>query len=404
MQEMITPKALVDEKRFPKFSTKERDWRWNRVREGMRREGIDCLVIVGSSARWNEMNGNIRYLTNFGDKLSTTHYLVFPLEGNPMLLLQMSIKPSTQALSWVEEVRAHASANYGQLIVEKLKWLKLQRGFIGLVGMDHFTMLPHNVYNTMVSELPGARFEDKTDFYTEFQMLYSDEQILFMRKAAEIGNKGFEAELGAIKPGAKEYEIHAAIAYAMELNEGESPMLVLMNSGPMSGVYPTQVDPYPSGRVLKSGDIMLSEISAKYGGYYAQSQHTVTLGNPTHEVKELARIALEIYERAVGALKPGITSEDLKNIGEPIFKKYGLIHNSPIMHGAGFYAGGYGDPYSTRLRIGKILEVKENMIFVIEINPCTPDQSKGVFLGNTILVTRDGNECLHGKPPELVAM
>lgn len=403
-EKVLTPKALVDEKIFPKFSAKERNSRWKKVREGMKREGIDCLVIIGSCARWNEMNTNIRYLSNFGDKLSTTNYLVFPLEGEPMLLLQMSIKPSTQALCWIKDVRPHAAREFGKLIVQKLEGLKLQKGSIGLVGIDSFTMMPHNVYDIIVNGLPNAHFEDRTDFYTEFQMTHSNEEINFLRKAAQLGDIGFGAEIKAVKPGVREYQVHAFIEYTMAKNGAESPMLILMNSGPMSGVYPTQVDAFSSGRILKRGDIILSEISAKYSGYYAQSQHTVTIGKPTNEVKELTKVALEIYNKVVDSLKPGITSEDVKSIGEPIFKKYGYIHNSPIMHGAGFYAGGYGDPFSSRVRRGKVVQLKENMAVVVEINPCTPDQSKSVFLGSSLLITKKGHECLHKKPVKLVSV
>lgn len=402
---IITSKTSGEEKIFPNFSAKERDWRWNRVREGMRREGIDCLVIIGSCARWNEINGNIRYLSNFGDKLSTTNYLVFPLEGDPLLLLQMSIKPSTHALCWIEDIKAHASSQYGKLIVEKIKELKLEKGFIGLVNIDNHTMIPHNIYNIIVSELPNACIGDKTDFYTEFQMVHSNEAIMFLRKAAELGNLGFKAGLKAIKPGAKEYEVHAAIEYTMASNGGESPMLILMNSGSMSEEYSMEVDPYPSGRVLKSGDIVLAEISSKYAGYYAQSQHTVTLGEPLNEIKELAKVVLEMYEKVSDLLRPGITSEDIKKGCNLIFKKYGYINTSPLkLNGAGFYAGGYGEPYSSRVRNGKVVNIEENMAFLVKITHSTTDQSKGVYLGNTFIITKNGHECIHGKPPQLITV
>src|SRR5258707_1356782 len=40
----------------------------------MTRRGIDCLVLNGSSGRWNEMNANIRYIAGYADNLSGVGY------------------------------------------------------------------------------------------------------------------------------------------------------------------------------------------------------------------------------------------------------------------------------------------------------------------------------------------
>jgi len=118
----------------------------------------------------------------------------------------MSIKPNTQPVLG-RGFRAPCFIAIRPLIVEKLKeFEKLGKGSIGLVGIDHFTMIPHNVYETIVSSLPKAHFKDETDFYTEFQMISSEEQIQFMRKSGRDWELGFEAELKAGQgPGLKKY-------------------------------------------------------------------------------------------------------------------------------------------------------------------------------------------------------
>ena len=68
---------------YPKFSKQEMKRRFKNLKKRMVKEEVDCLVIAGSSSRWNEKNANIRYLTQFADKENMCSYLIFPLNGNP---------------------------------------------------------------------------------------------------------------------------------------------------------------------------------------------------------------------------------------------------------------------------------------------------------------------------------
>ena len=55
---------------FYQLSTAERDRRWQAIRAGMDRLGLDCLLLSGNSGRWNEMLANVRYVSGYADNLS----------------------------------------------------------------------------------------------------------------------------------------------------------------------------------------------------------------------------------------------------------------------------------------------------------------------------------------------
>ena len=48
--------------------------------------------------------------------------------------------------------------------------------------------------------------------------------------------------------------------------------------------------------------------------------------------------------------------------------------------------------------------LKENQLVVVEPNPCTPDLSAGVMVGNLNIVTKSGGRSLHKVPLDLVVI
>jgi hypothetical protein len=51
---------------LPSFSSEERDRRWKAVRKAMSDKGIDCLVVTGSTEKWDHFFADVRYLSQIG--------------------------------------------------------------------------------------------------------------------------------------------------------------------------------------------------------------------------------------------------------------------------------------------------------------------------------------------------
>ena len=72
---------------------------------------------------------------------------------------------------------------------------------------------------------------------------------------------------------------------------------------------------HPSGRVIKSGDVVLTEISAKYGGYWGQVQKPFSIGNPSERYRELIKVNRELYRIISEALHPANTLGNVNTVG-----------------------------------------------------------------------------------------
>ena len=309
---------------FYHLSEAERDRRWRTIRAEMGRRGVDCLLVVGNSGRWNEMHANIRYVCDYADNLSGIGYLIFPREGEGTLLTQMATKRSAFRMSWVKDIRGLATRNVVDILAERLAALGLERGTLGLVGisfrLNENIGLPWNTYEAIRAKLPNLRMVDMTDHFYDLRSVKSDEEIVCLERSAELVDIGYRAHLELIREGVTEREVYAGVVRAMDAAGAEPPTFLLLESGPMPG--PQQGGDFiPSNRVLRKGDAVYSETSPKWAGYQAQGLQCFVVGKPTPEMTELAKYAAEVYRVSEDALRPGTTLERAAHAADPIIER-----------------------------------------------------------------------------------
>lgn len=223
---------------FNQLPGSEREARWRKIRAGMSERGIDVLLITGSSARWNDMNANIRYVANYADPLSAEGYAVFPLRGEGTLITQMEPKRSAYALSWFADVRGMSMRELSApdmtgIIVERLTALGCATGTLGLVGnllTEGVNVgMPWNRLRAIESKLPELRIVDATDLFFELRAIKSAAEIDCLARSADLVDIGFEAHLALARPGLTERELHAGIVHAMDRAGAEPPTILLLD-------------------------------------------------------------------------------------------------------------------------------------------------------------------------------
>jgi Xaa-Pro dipeptidase len=161
--------------------------------------------------------------------------------------------------------------------------------------------------------------------------------------------------------------------------------------------YPWHI---PSERVVQQGDIVLNEMSIGYGGCSGQLIVPIAVGKPPQEYWELYEVARHTLDEVAKVLRPGATQDDIADAARPIADA-GFIAQAPIIHG---WPNPPARPVlftgveSESAGRGRSFVLQENMLIVIEPNPVTPDQKKGLFLGAMHIVTKDGGYNLHKHP------
>ena len=122
--------------------------------------------------------------------------------------------------------------------------------------------------------------------------------------AAEIADAGIEAMLETARPGVPEINVYARIHERMMEEGSERYIIVYWTSGPT----PTHVQlSTPTDRPLETGDLIISEITPRYGGYVAHPHQPVSIGKPIKEYEEMFNLLRRTRDAAFAKLKPGVT-------------------------------------------------------------------------------------------------
>src|SRR5207244_10127942 len=109
------------------------------------------------------------------------------------------------------------SGKYAEVMVQRIKELKLERGRIGLIEVDprHNDYLPVNQYNVLRQSLPDAELVFTHGFMHELVVVHSEEELRCVRKAGLLCERAMGAVIARAKPGVPEYELRAAAGAAI---------------------------------------------------------------------------------------------------------------------------------------------------------------------------------------------
>jgi Xaa-Pro aminopeptidase len=389
---------------IPQLSLEERDRRYKIVRAEMIQRGIDCLLLPANTGRWEQLQGDSRYLTTIGG-FATEVFTVFPREGEVTAYIFNRAAWWKQAQPWVADVRDGRN-RWGQNAIERINELGLQKDTIGISGLAGLFrapegIIPYSSVKAIQEAFPQAKIVNATEMMQEIRAVKSAEEVSMLERSAAIVEKTIEAMVENANPGVSEKELYGAMVHAMLANGGELPTLFFLSAGPRlsnSSFVPTDYR-------IQKGDRIIDEIEAKYGGYAAQAVSPVVLGAPDDEYKRMIDISRACFDAILSVMKPGVTFGALFDVYKRTVEEHGkgkYLWNHPMMH-----ARGLGDDGPALLgdkdleRFSKI-ELQTGMTFILKPQ-VRPAEGKGrASLGDTVTVTESGARRLGKRELQLI--
>lgn len=398
---------------FPRFSSAEFDRRRSAVRQMMREEDVDALVVYGHSGINRRYQSNVYYLANYLDQHH--NYLVFFADPNeePQLLVGLgSHVPTAAAWTEIEDTQA-GGADPAAKVVERIRGTDAATGTVGVVGprASHGITIPHPHYETLSTGL-DAELEDVSLAFERVRIRKSEEEIEWLRRGAAFTDTAMEALERATEPGMTELDVKAELEYAY-LREGGDQHISYISSTPMTDPEPGKCLHWKqaSNRPIREGDVVNTELGAGYWGYTGQMQRSFTVGRPpTDEYRDLHDVAVETYENILDVLQPGNTTADILRAAEPIIESEYTIYDG-LVHGFGVDivppTVGAEDIEAAKDGEDPIedpMELQENMAVVVQPNPITTDERRGVQVGNLTVIGQNGPEVLQDYPVGFVQL
>jgi Xaa-Pro aminopeptidase len=376
------------------------------IRQFMQQEHLDCLLIAGGTGTWDRNWTNTRWAVNHvGAQLTNYSYVVFPLEGEPSVLVFPIVAwlPARRAREIVDDVRP--TTDPAKSAVERINELGLPKGRIGIVETDLYTSIPHVHHQTFTQELPGVDWQTVTrQWWRALRLVRSEEEISFIERSARIGDVMTAALADVLQPGVSEQALFGTLYDAMARAGGETPAMVLAASGPSYSDFDIFQRERHMNRVLGVGDVVVTELGPRYpDGSECQTGRAYALGRPSRRYQEMGAVMLDAYDRVVDTFRPGKTDADVVKAAG-VIKDAGYTWLSPLVHapegGATgalpHIASGVDQPEEKRVTFAP------NMVMCVQIHVGLPDYSAGVFMADTWAITEKDPRCLNQYPREFV--
>jgi Xaa-Pro dipeptidase len=375
---------------IPTFSESERARRWGIVRDLMRRANLDALICLPNQGHWDQFGADARYLTQIGG-FQTEVAVVLPLESDVTAIVrgENEIEWWGLAQEWVKDIRP-SRRSYGEPVIQRLKEIRAER--VGVVGIEGLVRapegtIPWGIYEKIRTALPQVRFQNATDLMQEARSVKSTEETAFVEKAAGIIELAIEALVKEARPGVPESYLVGEMLKEITKQGGEPITMLLFGAGGPEVPWAQRV---VTSRPLKTGDLINTEVEAKYAGYIAQALQPISLGARPKELEKIFDTTKVIFEKMLKLLKPGSTFGEVVAFYQDEVKSAGYEPDGALMHGRGL---GEDAPMlwgAVRNFPESQASLKEGHVFIFK-----PAARKGAMrdfirAGDTVVIERSG--------------
>jgi len=220
----------------------------------------------------------------------------------------------------------------------------------------------------------------------------SPTEVALLEKAVRITLKAQEAAARTIAPGVMEYEVEAALEYEFRRNGAERPGFPsIVGSGPFSTILHYD----KNTRRMESGDVVVVDIGAEWGGYSADVTRTYPVsGKFSPRQREIYQIVLDAQKAAMAKIRPGVTFRDIHQASSSYIRSKG--YEKYFIHGTSHHIGlEVHDAGSTERPL------EPNMVITVEPGIYIGEEQLGIRIEDDVVVTPSGYRMLSTFPKEI---
>lgn len=337
--------------------------RIERVKNVLIKEGADMFMITDLK--------NILYLTGFeGGKLFITQ------DDEPLLTVSaLSFEEAEDFAQGVQIQRVPVSESMKNFCLKVLNTLKPNTIIYDDLSVSDYLSL----------EASGFKLKDGSNHISHLRRRKDEEEIEYIRRAAELTGELMEILMAYAKPGIRENDLarEADIFVREHGFEYAFPMIIV------SGFKSSNPHGKPSLKTISEGEPVTMDLGLKYRQYCVDMTRSFVVGgNPEYET--ILRDVISAQERALNYVKAGVQCRDVDKTARDFLNNRGydglFIHS--LGHGVGLDI--HEQPSLNPLSEDTLMENE-----VVTIEPGIYIKKKfGCRVEDTILVLKDGCKVL----------
>ncbi len=376
------------------FTKAEYKSRLIKTKESMEQQGIDVLLVTDPA--------NMNYLTGFDAWSFYVHQLLIVIaeEEEPIWIGRGIDASAAEITTWLDSknILPYSDDHVQSTVKHPMDFVA---NIIEEKGLSNKTIAAEydayyftaKNYIQLTKQLPNAKFVDGTNLVNWIRIVKSDKEIELIKRAATIVTETMYKGIERINAGVRECDVvadifHTQISGTEEFGGDYTSIVPLLPSGEKtSACHLTWTD-----EKYREGEPVILELAGCHKRYHSPLARTLVIGKPTPEMEELADVAIEGIEKALAAVKPGATCEEVELAWRKSIEKRGFEKESRIGYSTGLnYPPDWGE-HTASLRSGDKTVLQPNMVF--HMIPGIWLDTYGIEISETFRVTESGVEVL----------
>ena len=316
------------------FTAEEFSKRKQDVLKSMKEQDLDALLIF----RQESMYWLTGYDT-FGYVFFQT--LILDQKGNVILLTRAPDLRQAQNTSNIEDIRIWVDKdgiNPTDDLKQILNELNLKDKNIG-IEYEAYGMTGRNALRLNKSLENYCSVKDQSELITKLRVIKSNEELVYVKKAAELGDRALDEAWKYTKAGASEAKILAEMQRAVLEGGGDYPANeYIIGSGDNALLCRYQSEK----RNLSDTDQLSLEWAGTYKHYHSAMFRTIPIGKADPKHIKMHEACIEALTNCVKTLVPGKTAGDVFDSHAKTFDDLGF--NKARMNACGYSLGSTFSP------------------------------------------------------------
>ena len=379
------------------FSKEEFSQRKTKALESMKEQKLDALLMF----RQESMYWLTGYDT-FGYVFFQT--LVLNKSGNVILLTRAPDLRQAQNTSNIQDIRIWIDKD-GSNPTDDLKIIFKKFSLKGKkVGIEYeaYGMTGRSALRLNKSLENYCEIEDQSELITKIRVIKSQEEIIYVKKSAELADRALDEAWKYTKAGASEAKILAEMQKAVLEGGGDYPANeYIIGSGHNALLCRYQSEK----RILSNKDQLSIEWAGTFKHYHSAMFRTIPIGKADPKHIKMHEACFEALKNCEKKLIPGNIVGEVFDVHAETFDNRG--YKKARMNACGYSLGSTFSPNWMdwpMLYTGNPYIIQPGNVFFMHMILMDSDSKLAMNLGETYLVTENGNERLGKQKLDLVVL
>ena len=377
------------------FTKEEFADRKSRVVKQLKNQGLDALLMFRQESMY--------WLTGY-DTFGFVFFqsLILTVKGELVLLTRAPDLRQAQNTSIINDIRIWVDkdkSNPADELKNILSELSLEKSNLG-IEYEAYGLTGRNAIRLNNSLKNFATLHDKSELISHFRAVKSPAEIIYVKKAAELADKAMDAAWKYARAGVNESKILAEMQGAIFNGGGDYPANeFIIGSGKNALLCRYQSEK----RNLDKVDQLSIEWAGTYKHYHSAMFRTIPIGKANEKQKKMYEACAEALNNCQNKLKPENKVGEVFDIHAKTLDKFG--YKNSRMNACGYSLGALFAPNWMdwpMLYTGNQYIIKPGNVFFMHMILMDSDNQLAMNLGETYLVTKNGNERLGKKKLDLV--